>query len=76
MNEDMYKTSYNPIIEQSSSHSCSSLNLVISPIQQHCPLPRYGYQRDMATIWLPAQYVCQRDMLACKILAVTRHHFQ
>ena len=76
MNEDMYKTSYTPIIEQSSSHSCSSLNLMISPIQQHCPLPRYGYQRDMATIWLPARYGCQRDMLAWKILAVTGRHFK
>ena len=57
----MYKTSYTPIIEQFSSYSCSSLNLVISPIQQHYPLPRYGYQRDM---------------LACKILAVTGRHFQ
>ena len=60
MNEDMYKTSYTPVIEQFSSYSCSSFNLVISPIQQHYPLPRYGYQRDM---------------LACEILAVTGRYF-
>ena len=76
MNEDMYKTSYTPIIEQSSSHSCSSLNLVIPPIQQHCPLPRYGHQRDMATIWLPARYGCQCDMAASAIWLPVRYGCQ
>ena len=48
------------------------------PLRRYYQPVRYDCQRDMAAtdMWLPTSYDYQHGMLACKILAVTRRHFQ
>ena len=48
------------------------------PLRRYKQPARYDCRRDMAAtdMWLPASYDYQRDILACKILAVTGRHFQ